>query len=149
MIRLTTGNLFDAPAEALVNPVNCVGVMGKGLALAFKRAYPQMFTAYAAAAKAGEVMPGRMHVWPNPEAPPKFIINFPTKRHWRSASRIEDIEAGLVDLARVAEELGLRSVAVPALGAGLGGLAWDAVHARIVDRLGSKEELEVFLYAPK
>jgi len=149
MITPTTGNLFDSPADALVNPVNCVGVMGKGLALAFKRAFPPMFDAYLAVAQAGEVIPGRMHVWPNPSAPPRYVINFPTKRHWRSKSRIEDVESGLLDLARVVQELELESIAVPALGTGLGGLPWDVVHASITNTFGALEGLEVFLYAPK
>lgn len=149
MITPTTGNLFDSPADALINPVNCVGVMGKGLALAFKRAFPPMFDAYLAATQAGELTPGRMHVWPNPSAPPRYVINFPTKRHWRSKSRLEDIDAGLLDLARVTKDLNLNSLAVPALGAGLGGLPWNTVRERITDTLGSLEGVEVFLYAPK
>ncbi len=149
MITPTTGNLFTAPADALVNPVNCVGVMGKGLALAFKRAFPPMDDAYVAACGSGELTPGRMHIWRNPAAPPRYVINFPTKRHWRSKSRLEDIEAGLAELVRVVKELELASIAVPALGAGLGGLPWDAVHASITHRFGSLEDVNVFLYAPK
>lgn len=149
MITPTTGNLFTSPAEALVNPVNCVGVMGKGLALAFKRAFPPMFDAYLAACQAGELGPGRMHIWRNPAAPPRYVINFPTKRHWRSKSRIGDIEAGLLDLVRVAKELELESMAIPALGAGLGGLPWDAVHATITNTLAPLKDVNVFLYAPK
>ncbi len=108
-----------------------------------------MFDAYLAATQAGGAIPGRMHVWPNPAAPPRYVINFPTKRHWRSKSRIEDIESGLLDLARVVEDLELESIAVPALGASLGGLPWDAVHASITNTFGALEGPEVFLYAPK
>lgn len=145
VIRVVRGNIFDAQVQALVNPVNCVGVMGKGLALAFKRAFPEMFRAYADACKAGDVVPGTMHVW---QGGPGYVINFPTKRHFRSKSRIDDVEAGLEDLVRVVRELELHSLAVPALGAGLGGLEWDAVRVRIEAALEPLAEVDVVLYAP-
>lgn len=145
VIRVVRGNIFDAQVQALVNPVNCVGVMGKGLALAFKRAFPEMFRAYADACKAGDVVPGRMHLW---QGGPGYVINFPTKRHFRSKSRIDDVEAGLEDLVRVVRELELSSLAVPALGAGLGGLEWDAVRVRIEAVLEPLTEADVVLYAP-
>ena len=133
MIELVTGDLFETDAEALVNPVNTRGVMGKGLALAFKRAFPANEQAYRAACAAGEVQLGRMFVF---DAGDRYVINFPTKDHWRSRSRLADIESGLGDLRRVLGELGVASVAVPALGAGLGGLAWDDVRPLIEAALG-------------
>ncbi|MCB9794645.1 MAG: macro domain-containing protein [Alphaproteobacteria bacterium] len=150
MIHTGTGNILQAQTEALVNTVNCVGVMGKGVALQFKRAWPEMYEDYRRAAKAGEVEPGRMHVWSTGLmiGGPKLIINFPTKRHWRQGSRMEDVEAGLVDLVRVIREHGLRSVAIPPLGAGLGGLPWAEVKRRIVEALAPLEDVEVLLWDP-
>src|ERR1700690_816271 len=117
MIKEISGNLLDADAEALVNPVNTVGVMGKGIALQFKQAFPDNFKAYEAACRRDEVRPGKMFVFHrNTLANPKVIINFPTKRHWKGKARIEDIEAGLRDLVRVIKEENIRSIAVPPLG---------------------------------
>ena len=96
MIKHAKGNLLQADAEALVNTVNCVGFMGKGIALQFKQAWPENFEAYAKACKAGNVRPGQMFIWETGRmVDPKFIINFPTKRDWRGKSRITDIESGL------------------------------------------------------
>jgi O-acetyl-ADP-ribose deacetylase (regulator of RNase III) len=149
MIETATGNLLTARAEALVNTVNCEGVMGKGIALQFKQAWPAMFKAYAAACKAGTVVPGRMHVWEtNLLQGPRFIINFPTKRHWRAGSRLEDIDAGLVDLVAQIRALGVRSIAVPPLGAGNGGLDWSVVRPRIVAALDGIPEVQVLLFEP-
>lgn len=148
MIRSAHGDIFESSAEALVNPVNCVGVMGKGLALAFKRRFPEMFREYAAVCKAGELVPGTLHVWRGSGAGP-MVINVPTKRHFRSKSKLEDVEAGLVALRETALELGLRSVAVPALGAGLGGLRWSEVRPRIVATFEGVEGLEVELFEPQ
>lgn len=132
MTRELQGNLLADDAEALVNTVNTVGVMGKGIALQFKRAYPEMFRDYAKAAKAGEVVPGRMHVWETGAmGGPKYVINFPTKRHWKASSRLEDIDAGLADLVRVVREMGIESIALPPLGCGNGGLEWGVVAPRI------------------
>ena len=114
MISAGRGNLLDADVDALVNTVNTVGVMGKGLALQFKRAFPAMAKAYAEAAKRGDVQIGRMHVWRLDRlGGPRIVINFPTKRHWRSPSRLSDIEVGLDDLVRVIREEGITSIAVP------------------------------------
>jgi len=148
-IETVSGNLLHAQTDALVNTVNCEGVMGKGIALQFKQAWPAMFKAYRAACKAGLVVPGRMHVWPTGALQgPRYILNFPTKRHWRDPSRMEDIEAGLVDLVAQLRALGLRSVAIPPLGAGNGGLAWSEVRPRIVRALQSLPEMHVALYEP-
>lgn len=149
MIITAKGDLLRAQVDALINPVNCVGVMGKGLALQFRKEYPEMFRVYALACEAGEVLPGRIHVWPTGAAAlPRFILNFPTKRHWRDASRLDDIEAGLRDLVAVIQRLGIRSIAIPALGAGLGGLEWSAVRPLIVQVLEPLVAAEVHLYEP-
>jgi O-acetyl-ADP-ribose deacetylase (regulator of RNase III) len=132
MIEEAKGNLLEADAEALVNTVNTVGHMGKGIALQFKQAYPENFLAYARAVKRGEVRAGRMFVVPTGFVTnPRYIINFPTKRHWRGRSRIEDIEAGLEALVGEIRRLGIRSIAVPPLGCGNGGLDWRDVEPRI------------------
>lgn len=148
-IESTSGNTFDAQAEALVNPVNCVGVMGKGLALAFKKAFPAMFEAYRDACKTGQLEPGRVHIWKNPSpSPTRFVINFPTKRHFRSKSRLEDIEVTLPALVEAARTHSIASLAVPALGAGLGGLAWSDVRPLIVGAFESTD-VSVLLYEPR
>ncbi|MGO4956690.1 type II toxin-antitoxin system antitoxin DNA ADP-ribosyl glycohydrolase DarG [Luteococcus sp. Sow4_B9] len=145
-----SGNLLTQPADALVNTVNTQGVMGKGIALQFKKAWPEMYRAYAAACKRGEVQPGMMHVWPtNVMTGPRFIINFPTKRHWRAPSRMEDVEAGLDDLARVIQREGITSIAIPPLGCGNGGLQWSEVEPRIRAALaGVSQHTDILLFAP-
>lgn len=150
MISTTQGNLLAADVEALVNTVNCVGVMGRGIALQFKDAFPDNFEDYSAACAAKEVVPGKMHVHPTGQLTnPRFIINFPTKRHWRGNSRIEDIEAGLVDLRRVIVENKIKSIALPPLGSGLGGLPWPAVKERIVEALSDLEDVSITLFEPR
>ena len=149
MIEVRQGDLFDDPAEALVNTVNCEGVMGRGIALQFKRRFPKNYEAYAKACKRGEVVPGRVFVFETGALMgPQFILNFPTKRHWRMASRMEDIEAGLRDLVRIVRELGIVSVAIPPLGCGLGGLSWPEVRAQIEAAFQTLPEVRVSLYAP-
>lgn len=142
-------NLLEAKAEALVNAVNTVGIMGKGIALQFKRAYPEVFREYERACKAGEVQPGTMHVFACGAGNPKFIINFPTKRHWRDNSRMEDIESGLRALVAQVERLEIKSIALPALGCGLGGLEWAEVRLRIEQAFARLPEVEVLLFAPE
>ncbi len=150
MIEYTGGNILHADAEALVNTVNCVGVMGRGIALQFKNAYPKNFKAYEAACQRQEVQPGRMFVYATGElANPRFIINFPTKRHWRGNSRMEDIESGLVDLVEVIRRNNIQSIAIPPLGSGLGGLEWDDVRPRIEKALAALPQVKVLLYEPK
>lgn len=149
MIELVQGDLLKADAEALVNTVNCVGYMGRGIAAQFKRAFPDNFRVYQAACKRGEVQPGRMLVVETGQlANPRFIINFPTKRHWRGRSRIEDIEDGLTALVTEIRRLGIRSVAVPPLGCGLGGLDWSEVRPRIERTLAATPGVRVLLFAP-
>lgn len=149
MIDYTSGNILEAKAEALVNTVNCVGVMGKGIALQFKQAYPANFDAYTAACKAGDIQPGRMFITETGSMlPPRYIINFPTKRHWRGKSRLEDIEAGLDALANEIQRLGIHSIAVPPLGCGNGGLNWEDVRPRIETALGSLPNVRVIVFEP-
>jgi O-acetyl-ADP-ribose deacetylase (regulator of RNase III) len=149
MVEITRGNLLDADVEALVNTVNTVGVMGKGIALQFRKAFPRVYDAYKAACDAGEVQPGRMLVEQTGQVNgPRLVINFPTKRHWRGKSRLEDIDAGLRDLVRVLQEWDVRSVAVPPLGCGNGGLDWNLVRPRIEQALRDLEQTHVLLFEP-
>lgn len=149
MIIFTKGNLLEANADALVNTVNIVGVMGKGVALMFKEAFPENFKAYEAACKRGEVQVGRMFVTERQQLiGPKWIINFPTKKHWRHPSKIEWIEEGLMDLKQVISAKKIRSIALPPLGSGNGGLDWQQVRPKIEATLGSLDEVEVIVYEP-
>ena len=149
MIRFKTGNILAEDAEALVNTINCVGVMGRGIALQFKKAFPENFRAYAEACERGEVRPGRMFVFETGALTnPRFIVNFPTKRHWRGKSRLQDIDAGLDDLARLIRERGIRSIAVPPLGSGLGGLEWSEVRPRIEKALRGFDDLDAVIFEP-
>ena len=145
MIIETYGDLLKADAEALVNPVNTVGVMGAGLARQFRDAYPHNTAAYQAACRAGEVRTGRVLVW---ELGAPLIINFPTKTHWRQPSVLGDIAEGLRDLRQVISDYEIRSIAVPALGCGLGGLDWDEVYPLIKAHLGGLEGVQVLVYPP-
>ena len=144
----TSGNLLESDVEGLVNTVNTVGVMGKGIALQFKYAFPANFKAYAKACRRQDVTLGEMFVFDNGQfSEPRWIVNFPTKGHWRSRSRISDVEAGLGDLRRVIIELGIASIAIPPLGCGNGGLGWADVRPLIREKLDGLET-EVLLYAP-
>ncbi|MBF9135186.1 DUF1768 domain-containing protein [Plantactinospora sp. S1510] len=145
-----TGDLLAADAEALVNPVNCVGVMGAGLALQFKQRHPEMFEAYRVACQVGQVKPGQMFVHHEPALTgARYVINFPTKRHYRDQSQADDIAAGLLDLTRVVRELGIRSIAIPALGCGLGGLRWAEVRPMIERAFAGMTDVRVLLYGPQ
>ena len=148
MIEFRRGDILAADAEALVNTVNCVGVMGRGIALQFKNAFPSNFKAYAAACKRDEVVPGRMFVFDTGRVRPRYIINFPTKRHWRGKSRMSDIEAGLGALVEEIARREIRSIAIPPLGAGLGGLDWLKVRDRIEEALRALPHTEVIVYEP-
>jgi O-acetyl-ADP-ribose deacetylase (regulator of RNase III) len=149
MITITRGNILEAGTEALVNTVNTVGVMGKGIALQFKRAFPANFTAYHSACERGELQPGRIFVFDRATLlPPRYIVNFPTKRHWRQPSRLEDIEAGLESLVAEIRSRGIRSIAIPPLGCGNGGLRWQDVRPRIEAALATLEAVDVQLYEP-
>ncbi|MFI7608743.1 macro domain-containing protein [Micromonospora sp. NPDC049366] len=147
-VRDVTGDLFAADVDALVNPVNCVGVMGKGLALQFKQRFPASYAVYRHACGQGEMAPGRVQVVLARKGRHRYVINFPTKRHWREPSRLEDVEAGLQDLADKVRGLRIGSIAVPALGCGLGGLEWSIVRPRIEQVLGATRA-RVLIYGPR
>jgi len=149
MIEYTRGNLLEADVEALVNTVNTVGVMGKGIALMFKEAFPENFAAYEAACKGQAVVTGRMFVTERDALlGPRWIINFPTKQHWRTRTRMEWVESGLKDLKRVIREQGIRSIALPPLGCGNGGLDWHRVRPRIEAALGELDNVRVLVFEP-
>lgn len=150
MIEFTNGDILADDAEAIVNTVNCVGVMGRGIALQFKKAYPENFKAYESACQRKEMVPGRMFIFDTHSlTTPRYIVNFPTKRHWRGNSRMEDVEAGLADLAQEIQARGIRSIAIPPLGSGLGGLNWPEVRQRIVQSLAGLDGVKVIVYEPK
>lgn len=150
MITYTSGDILNADVEALVNTVNCVGIMGRGIALQFKNMFPENFEAYASACAREQIQPGKMFIYPTGELTnPRFIVNFPTKRHWRGKSRINDIESGLVALREEIVRRGIRSIAIPPLGSGLGGLDWQDVRPRIVSALSSLEDVDIRIYEPK
>ncbi len=149
MLELTQGNILEADVEAVVNTVNTVGHMGKGIALQFKKAYPENYAAYRKACEKGEVQPGRMFIYDRQAfANPKYIINFPTKRHWKGKSRLEDIESGLEALLNDVQELGLKSVAIPPLGSGLGGLKWADVRQRLEAAFAKLQDVRWIVYEP-
>jgi len=149
MLKEVIGNLLEANAEALVNTVNTVGVMGKGIALQFRQAFPENYQAYQKACKHNEVKPGHMFVYKTGLLTnPRFIINFPTKRHWMEKARMEDIKSGLRDLMAIIKREGIRSVAVPPLGCGSGGLDWNKVCVEIKAALKPLSDVQILLYAP-
>lgn len=149
MIEYKKGDLLQEDVEALVNTVNCVGIMGRGIALQFKNAFPENFKAYATACDRNEVQPGHMLVFETGQLTnPKYIINFPTKRHWRGKSRIEDIDAGLVALVDEIRARRIHSVAIPPLGSGLGGLDWSSVRPHIENSLRALNDVKVVIFEP-
>jgi len=150
MIRSGQGNLLTADVDALVNTVNCVGFMGKGIALQFKQAFPENFKAYEFACHHEQVQPGKMFIHDNGRMfKPRYIINFPTKRHWRGKSKLEDIASGLEALVKDVRRLEIESIAVPPLGCGLGGLDWRDVKPLIENAFASLPAVEVLLFEPK
>jgi O-acetyl-ADP-ribose deacetylase (regulator of RNase III) len=149
MIKHVTGNLLEADAQALVNTVNTVGVMGKGIALQFRQAFPQNYEEYRKACAAGEVVPGHMFVYATGTLTnPRYIINFPTKRHWKGKTKIDDIRSGLDGLIETIKALEIKSIAVPPLGCGNGGLRWEQVRPMIESAFAGLPDLLVLLYAP-
>jgi O-acetyl-ADP-ribose deacetylase (regulator of RNase III)/uncharacterized protein YwgA len=149
MINYQIGNILESKAEALVNTVNTVGIMGKGIALQFKKAFPNNFKAYSEACKNNEVEIGKLFVFKdsNLTSKEKLIINFPTKTHWRKPSEYSYIEKGLDDLIRIIDEYGINSIAIPPLGAGNGGLKWEKVKKIIEEKLGDINA-KIFVYEP-
>lgn len=148
MIKEISGDIFESPSEALVNPVNCKGVMGAGLALQFKRTYPRNFRAYSDACKSGMVKPGKMLVYGMNEKHVRYIINFPTKNHWKDASRLQDIESGMKDLIEVIRKFNIKSISIPMLGCGLGGLSQEEVLP-IIKAYLKDVDVEALLYIGK
>lgn len=149
MIELAKGNILQADAEALVNTVNCIGFMGKGIALQFKQAFPANFKAYESACHAGAVQPGRMFIFDSERLiNPRYVINFPTKRHWRGKSQLADIRSGLQALVGDVRRLGIQSIAVPPLGCGLGGLDWRQVRPLIEQAFSELPDVRVLLFEP-
>ena len=149
MLTYKRGDILGENVEALVNTVNCVGVMGRGIALQFKKAFPENFRAYESACKRGEVQPGSMFVVETEGLTnPRYIINFPTKRHWRGKSRIEDIESGLTALTDEVRARSIESIAIPPLGSGLGGLPWPEVKRRIEDAVAELDDVRVVVFEP-
>lgn len=146
MIRHSTGNLLNCDAYALVNPINCVGVMGGGLAAQFKSGFPENYEAYKTACNADVVVPGRMFVFQEAR---RLIINFPTKRHYAEPSYVEDIISGLEDLVNVMRLYRVGRIAIPALGCGLGGLDWNNIKPLIEGALLPFKDCQVFLFGPQ
>ncbi len=145
MVTFKKGNIFNSSAQVITNTINIVGVMGAGLALEYKNRYPQMFADYKKRCQLGEIKPGQPYLWEDEHSQ---ILNFPTKRHWKDSSRIEDIEDGLQYLANNYQQLEIQSLALPPLGCGLGGLEWEIVRPLIEKYLGHIPDLEVFVYEP-
>ncbi|GEN11382.1 O-acetyl-ADP-ribose deacetylase (regulator of RNase III), contains Macro domain [Myxococcus fulvus] len=147
---LAEGNLLQADVQALVNTVNTEGVMGKGIALQFKRAFPAMFKDYEREAKAGRIETGRVHVFDvGSLMGPRWIINFPTKQGWRQPSRLEWIRTGLDSLIEEIQRRGIQSIAVPPLGCGNGGLDWSEVFPLIKESFGRVPAVRVLVYPPR
>jgi len=145
MITFVSGDILKSPAQVIANPINCAGVMGKGLALQFKKAFPKFDIDYVARCKAGTVHLGEPYMWEDGETQ---ILAFPTKGHWREKSTLDSIEKGLICLAKNYDELGITTLALPALGCGNGGLEWKSVSELIVRHLGEIKDLEVFVFEP-
>ena len=149
MIRYMRGNLLDANTEAMVNAVNTVGVMGGGIALTFKQTFPENFRRYAAACRESRVKVGRIFVTEcDGSTFPKWIVNFPTKQHWRQPARMEWVIEGLEDLRHFIQAKRIRSIAIPALGCGLGGLDWAEVRMRIEEALNDLDDVDIFVFEP-
>jgi O-acetyl-ADP-ribose deacetylase (regulator of RNase III) len=144
MLTYVSGNLFEAPVQTLVNTVNTVGVMGKGIALTFKEVFPEMFREYRALCERGELKIGGLHLW---RGPTRYVLNFPTKEHWRNPSKIEYIEAGLRSFVRMYERAGIHSVAFPPLGCGNGELDFAVVRP-VMERYLAPLPITVLMYAP-
>jgi O-acetyl-ADP-ribose deacetylase (regulator of RNase III) len=147
-MEFTKGNLLKADTEAIVNTVNCVGIMGRGIAAQFKRQFPENFKVYKEACTKKEVMPGKMLIFETGQTAPRFIVNFPTKRHWRGKSRIEDIESGLVVLVDEVKARGIKSIAIPPFGCGLGGLDWKDVRPLIEKAFASLPGMRALVFEP-
>ena len=149
MIEQVTGDLFDSGCEALVKAVNVVGVMDGGIAAEFKRRFPDYFEDYAQFCEEAMICVGHCETYPTGVEQPRFIVSFPTKQHFRNPSEPEYIARGLNDLRLVIEELEIKSIAIPALGCGLGGLEWAEVAPLIHETLGDLSDCRVVVYEPQ
>jgi len=149
MIKYIKGNILESNTEALINTVNTVGIMGKGIALQFKKAYINNFKEYAESCKKGQVVIGKLFVTKdsNLNSGEKYIINFPTKKDWRKPSEYSYIESGLDDLIRVLNKENIKSIAIPPLGAGNGGLEWEKVK-KIIEQKLKNLNVEIIVYEP-
>lgn len=147
MLTYRDGNLFEDTADAIVNPINCMGVMGAGLALLYKQAYPANYDAYRARCLRREVKVGEMFVFKFKDRPnPRYIVNFPTKIHWRDGSKLDYIQVGLADLVRVVHAYELKSVALPRIGCGLGQLSWPVVNSLIKEYAEGLQNVDIRIY---
>ena len=149
MITYKTTNIFRENVQAIVNPVNCVGVMGKGLALAFKKKYLNNYKAYKIACLNNNIKIGKMFVYEMYRLCPQYIINLPTKQHWKDSSKLEYIESGLKDLVLIIKDCNIKSIAIPALGCGCGGLDWSTVKQVIEKYLSSLKDINIIVIEPK
>jgi len=149
MISQGTGSIFNSNAEAIVNAVNCVGVMGAGLARAFKNRYPLMNEQYVLKCSLGLLRPGVMDLYILDATKPKYIINFPTKDHWKDPSHLNFINLGRYELMRMVKNWKIKSVAIPALGCGLGGLDWNDVKPALMHMDMFMPEVNWILYDPQ
>lgn len=140
MIIYVAGDLLKSNAQTLVNAVNTVGVMGKGVALTFKQAYPEMFTQYQALCAAKQFQVGSLWLYKSPD---KWVLNFPTKTHWRSPSKLEYIEAGLQKFREIYFQMSITSIAFPRLGCGAGGLDWESQVRPLMERYLSALPIEI------
>lgn len=148
MVIYRYGDILGASVDAIVNPINCVGVMGKGLALQIKNAFPQVFLPYKEACKKGFLKPGIVLSTPTFNDQPQYIIHFPTKVHWKNPSKIEYIEEGLIALLSETYHLQISSIAIPPLGCGLGNLRWKDVHPLILNTFERLSDVYVHIYPP-
>lgn len=149
MIEITQGDILKADAEALVNTVNCVGVMGRGIAAQFKKRFEANFALYKKACDAGSLRPGKMLVYDSGKfLNPRYVVNFPTKDHWRANSKIEDIQSGLIALINEVRDRNIKSIAIPPLGCGLGGLDWAIVRPMIIEAFSELPEVQVLIFEP-
>lgn len=161
MIKESTEALLESNSEALVNTVNTVGVMGKGIALLFKNNYKENYRRYRVACRKNEIQIGKVFcvqvrdtqkdlygdkLETHSAENPRWIINFPTKQHWRNPSKIEWIEAGLIDLKRVIKEKGIKSISLPQLGCGNGGLVWEDVKIKIEEAFAEVKDVEIIVH---
>ncbi len=149
MIEFRNDDLFQSECEALINPVNCVGVMGGGLAKIFKNKYPDMYKDYRQYCKEGKLRPGGLHIYVDVDESPEYIINFPTKDNWLEDSKIEYVIDGLKSLKRIIKDLNIKSIGIPAIGSGLGNLNYEDVKPLLEQFAIDLPDVKVVCYEPK